>query len=58
MSMTITATIIRAICITVQADRDPEWAAWQPQDELKWAEGIVRSVANTHMAEKSQEPKQ
>lgn len=58
MSMTITATVIRALCITVQADRDPEWAAWQPQDELKWAARVVRSVADTHMGEKCRGPKE
>jgi hypothetical protein len=55
MSMTITVNVIRAICVTMQANRDPEWAAQQPQDELKWAEMIIRSVANSHMAEKLSE---
>ncbi len=55
--VSITAAVVRALCITVQADRDPEWAAWQPEEELKWAKGLVRSIANTHMEEKFRKDK-
>ena len=38
--------VIRALSIVLQAEREPEWAAWTPSSTLKWTSDIVRHVAD------------
>lgn len=46
----IARSIIRALCISTYAARNPEWGNWYPHNKrLAWAHNIIRQVAEQPM---------